>query len=48
MTSIAGTLNFNLVAHFGIQGAVTGFSSACAACTHALGYACDEIQLDRH
>lgn len=48
VTSIAGTLNFNLAAHYGIQGAVTGFSSACAASTHALGYACDEIKLGRH
>ncbi|PAW62060.1 MAG: beta-ketoacyl synthase [Opitutia bacterium Tous-C1TDCM] len=43
--SIPGTLNFNLAAHYGIRGAVTGFASACA---HALGYARDEIALGRH
>ncbi len=43
ISSIAGTLNFNLAAHYKIQGAVTGFVSACAASTHALGYAHDEI-----
>jgi 3-oxoacyl-(acyl-carrier-protein) synthase len=47
VASIAGTLNFNLAAHYGIRGAVTGFVSACAASTHALGYACDEIRLGR-
>lgn len=46
--SIAGTLNFNLAAHYGIRGAVTGFVSACAASGHALGYAFDEIALGRH
>ena len=45
--SIAGTLNFNLAAHYGITGAVTGFVSACASSTHALGYALDEIRLGR-
>jgi 3-oxoacyl-[acyl-carrier-protein] synthase I len=47
VSSIAGTLNFNLAAHYGITGAVTGFVSACAASTHALGYALDEIRLGR-
>ncbi len=47
VTSIAGTLNFNLATYFGIKGAVTGFVSACAASTHAIGYACDEIALGR-
>lgn len=47
VSSIAGTLNFNLAAHYGIRGAVTGFVSACAASTHALGYAHDEIALGR-
>jgi len=46
--SIAGTLNFNLAAHYGIRGAVTGFVSACAASSHALAYAHDEIALGRH
>jgi 3-oxoacyl-(acyl-carrier-protein) synthase len=47
VSSIAGTLNFNLAAHHRIAGAVTGFVSACASSTHALGYACDEIRLGR-
>jgi 3-oxoacyl-[acyl-carrier-protein] synthase-1 len=45
--TISGTLNFNLAAHYGIRGAVTGFVSACAASAHALGYAHDEIALGR-
>ena len=47
VSSIAGTLNFNLAAHYGITGAVTGFASACTSSTHALGYALDEIRLGR-
>jgi 3-oxoacyl-[acyl-carrier-protein] synthase I len=47
VASIAGTLNFNLAAHYGITGAVAGFVSACASSTHALGYAMDEIMLGR-
>jgi len=47
VSSIAGTLNFNLAAHFRITGAVCGFVSACASASHALGYACDEVQLGR-
>ena len=47
VSSIAGTLNFNLAAHFHVTGAVCGFVSACASASHALGYACDEIQLGR-
>lgn len=47
VSSIAGTLNFNLAAHYGITGAVAGFVSACASSTHALGYALDEIRLGR-
>ncbi len=45
--SVAGTLNFNLAARYGIQGASTGFVSACASSSHALGYAVDEIKLGR-
>ena len=45
--AIAGTLNFNLVAAFKIQGASCGFSSACASSSHALGYAFDDIALGR-
>jgi len=47
VSSIAGTLNFGLSAHFGIAGAVCGFVSACTSSSHALGYACDEIRLGR-
>ena len=47
VSSICGTLNFNLGAHFHITGAVCGFVSACASSSHALGYACDEIRLGR-
>lgn len=45
--SISGTVQFNLVAHFSIKGASTGFASACASSSHALGYAHDEIALGR-
>jgi 3-oxoacyl-[acyl-carrier-protein] synthase-1 len=44
---ISGTVNFNLVAHFKIKGASTGFSSACASSAHAVGFAHDEIALGR-
>jgi 3-oxoacyl-(acyl-carrier-protein) synthase len=47
ISSIAGTLNFNLAAHYQITGAVCGFVSACASSSHALGYAMDEIRLGR-
>lgn len=47
VASIAGTVNFNLVSHFKIKGASTGFSSACASSAHALGFAYDEIALGR-
>lgn len=47
VASISGTVNFNLVAHFKIKGASTGFSSACASSAHALGFAYDEIVLGR-
>jgi 3-oxoacyl-[acyl-carrier-protein] synthase-1 len=47
VASIAGTLNFNLVAGFKILGASCGFSSACASSGHALGFAYDEIALGR-
>lgn len=47
VASIAGTVQFNLVAHFKIKGASTGFSSACASSAHALGFAHDEIRLGR-
>ncbi len=47
VASIAGTVQFNLVAHFKIRGASTGFSSACASSSHAMGFAHDEIVLGR-
>ncbi len=47
VASIAGTVQFNLVANFKIKGASTGFSSACASSSHAAGFAFDEIALGR-
>jgi 3-oxoacyl-[acyl-carrier-protein] synthase I len=47
VASIAGTVQFNLVAQFKIKGASTGFTSACAASAHAMGFAFDEIALGR-
>ncbi len=47
VAAIAGTVQFNLVAHFKIKGASTGFSSACASSSHAMGFAYDEITLGR-
>jgi len=47
VSSIAGTLNFNLAAYHHIRGAVCGFVSACTSSSHALGYAMDEIRLGR-
>lgn len=47
VSTIAGTLNFNLATHLGIRGAVAGFASACASTTQAIGYACDEIKFGR-
>jgi 3-oxoacyl-[acyl-carrier-protein] synthase-1 len=47
VSSIAGTLNFNLAAHYKITGAVCGFVSACASSSHALGYAIDDLRLGR-
>jgi 3-oxoacyl-[acyl-carrier-protein] synthase-1 len=47
VASIVGTLNFNLVAAFKIQGASTGFSSACASSAHAMAYAHEEISRGR-
>jgi len=47
VASIAGTLNFNLVATFKIFGASCGFSSACASSSHALAFAYEEIATGR-
>ncbi|MGI9243242.1 MAG: beta-ketoacyl-[acyl-carrier-protein] synthase family protein [Verrucomicrobiales bacterium] len=47
VSSVAGTLNFNLAAYYGITGANCGFVSACTSSSHALAYAFDEIALGR-
>jgi 3-oxoacyl-[acyl-carrier-protein] synthase-1 len=47
VASIAGTVNFNLVAHFKIKGSSCGFASACASSSHALGFAFDDLALGR-
>jgi 3-oxoacyl-[acyl-carrier-protein] synthase-1 len=47
VSSISGTLNFNLGTHYKIRGGNCGFVSACASSSHALGYACDEIASGR-
>lgn len=47
VASIAGTVQFNLVAHFKIKGASCGFSSACASSSHAMGFAFDDLRLGR-
>lgn len=47
VSTIPGTLNFNLAPHYHIKGAVCGFVSACASTAHAIGYASDEIRLGR-
>ncbi|HEV3409263.1 MAG TPA: beta-ketoacyl-[acyl-carrier-protein] synthase family protein, partial [Chthoniobacterales bacterium] len=47
VASIAGTLNMNLVACFGIKGHSLGFSTACASSAHALGEAFDRVQTNR-
>jgi 3-oxoacyl-[acyl-carrier-protein] synthase-1 len=45
--SIAGTLNFNLVALFQIHGPCVSFVSACSSSAHAFGYGLDLIRQDR-
>lgn len=47
ISSIPGTLNFTLGAHFGVRGANVGFVSACAASAHAVGYAFDDLRRGR-
>lgn len=47
VSSISGTLNFNLGTHYRIRGGNCGFVSACASSSHALGYACDEVAAGR-
>jgi len=47
VSSVVGTLSYNLVSAFKITGASCGFASACASSSHALGFACDEISMGR-
>jgi len=47
VSSVVGTLSYNLVSSFKITGASCGFASACASSSHALGFACDEISMGR-
>lgn len=47
VSSISGTLNFNLGTHYKIRGGNCGFVSACSSSSHALGYASDEIASGR-
>lgn len=47
VTSIAGTLTFNLASLFKVKGASCCFVSACASSGHALGYAYDEISTNK-
>ena len=47
LSSISGTLNFNLGSWFGIRGTNCGFVSACTSSSHAIGYAFDDIALGR-
>lgn len=47
LSSIAGTLNFNLGSWLGIRGTNCGYVSACTSGSHAIGYAFDDIALGR-
>ncbi|MDP0501347.1 MAG: beta-ketoacyl-[acyl-carrier-protein] synthase family protein [Verrucomicrobiota bacterium JB022] len=47
VSSVSGTLNFNLGAYFGFRGSNLGFVSACTSSTHAIGYAIDAIRMGR-
>ena len=47
VSSVVGTLSFNLVSAFKIKGASCGFASACASSSHAMGFAYDEIASGR-
>lgn len=47
VSSISGTLNFNLGTHYHIRGGNCGFASACSSSSHALGYAMDEVARGR-
>ncbi|MBO6102695.1 MAG: beta-ketoacyl-[acyl-carrier-protein] synthase family protein [Opitutales bacterium] len=47
VSSVVGTLSFNLVSAFKIKGASCGFASACASSSHAMGFAYEEIASGR-
>ncbi len=47
VSSIAGTLNFNLAASLGIRGVSGGCVSACASSAQALGLAFDQVRAKR-
>ena len=47
LSSVVGTLNFNLNSAFKIKGSSSGFASACSSSGHALGHAFDEIKQGR-
>ena len=47
ISSISGTLNFNLSTYLKIRGGNCGFVSACSSSTHAIGFAIDQIRLGR-
>jgi len=47
LSSIAGTLNFNLGSWLGIRGTNCGYISACSSGAHAVGYGWDDLVLGR-
>jgi len=47
VSSVVGTLSYNLVASFKILGSSCGFASACASSGHALGFAWEEVASGR-
>ncbi|MGA2051982.1 MAG: beta-ketoacyl-[acyl-carrier-protein] synthase family protein [Opitutales bacterium] len=47
VSSVVGTLSYNLVAAFKILGSSCGFASACASSGHALGFAWEEVAAGR-
>lgn len=47
LSSVAGTLNFNLGSWLRIRGTNCGYVSACSSGSHAIGYAADDIALGR-
>jgi 3-oxoacyl-[acyl-carrier-protein] synthase-1 len=47
VSSVVGTLSYNLVAAFKILGSSCGFASACASSGHALGFAYEEVAAGR-